>query len=77
MIRITIELIPPLLGGKEKSIIAKAFIVNDGTGTPERGNYNYALWLKRKKPWRTGKLLGFPKKSCNVWRLVHRILNEI
>ena len=78
MIRITIELYPPLLTGKRMETIAKAIIINDGTGTKKRGNYKYNLWLKRNKPpWKKGTIKNFPRESYNVYELIKRVLNEI
>lgn len=77
MIRITIELVPPLVSGLKGKEIARAEIVNEGTGTKERGNYKYALWGKRSTAWRTGEVEDFPRKSYNVWHLLFKILSEI
>jgi len=78
MIRITIELIPPLVAGLKGKEIARAEIVNDGTsGIRERGNYRYVLWGKRVTLWRMGELKNFPRKSYNVWRLLYLILKEV
>lgn len=76
MIRIIIELIPPLVSGLKGKEIARAEIVNVGTGTKKRGNYRYALWGKQTKAWRTGEVEDFPRGSYNVWLLLFRVLKE-
>ena len=76
MIRITIELIPPLVTGLKGKEIARAEIVNVGTGTKQRGDYRYALWGKQAKAWRVGEIKDFPRKSYNVWLLLLRVLKE-
>lgn len=75
MVKITIELLPPL--AKEPRVIGRAEIVNEGTGTPERGDYRYALWGKRGAVWKMSSIKAFPRKSYNVWRLLYYILREI
>lgn len=77
MIRIIIELVPPLVSGMKGKEIARAEIVNEGTGTQQRGNYRYALWGKQVKAWRVGSIEDFPRKSYNVWHLVFKILSEV
>ena len=78
MIKITVELCPPLVTGRKGKVIARAAIINDGTGTKKRGNYKFALWLKRKdRHYRTGEIKNFPRKSYNVYELIKRVLNEI
>lgn len=75
MVRITIELLPPF--AKRTIAIAKAEIVNEGTGTPQRGDYKYALWGKQGAVWRVGTVKAFPRKSYNVWRLLYYILKQV
>jgi len=78
MIEIIVKIIPPLVTGRKEREIAKAIIINDGTGTKKRGNYQFALWLKRRDgSWRSGTVRNFPRKSYNVWKLIKRMLNEI
>lgn len=77
MIKITVELWPPLMTGKKSREIARAFIINNGSGTEKRGNYNVRLWLKKKVAWKEVEIKNFPRESYNVWRLIKRILNEI
>ena len=78
MIEISIKICPPLITGRKEREIAKAIIINDGTGTKKRGNYVYTLWLKKRNgSWRTGGITNFPRGSYNIWELLKRILNEI
>jgi len=76
MIRIIIELVPPLVSGLKGKEIARAEIVNVGTGTKERGDYRYSLWGKRNTAWRVGEINDFPRKSYNVWLLLLKILKD-
>ena len=77
MIRITVELCPPLVTGRKEKAIAKALIVNDGSGTKKRGNYKAKLWLRKKNVWKEVEVKNFPRKSYNVYELIKRVLNEI
>ena len=75
MIRITIELLPPF--ARVRRTIARAEVVNEGTGTAQRADYRYALWGKQGAVWRMGDIKAFPRKSYNIWRLLYYILREI
>ena len=78
MIRITIELIPPLITGMKGKEIARAEIVNEGTtGTKKRGDYRFVLWGKQTSAWRVGQLKDFPRESYNVWKLLYLILKQV
>ena len=47
MIRITVELVPH--GDESRArVLAHGIIANDGTGTLERGNYNFVLGYVRQ-----------------------------
>lgn len=76
MIKITVEIYPPLITGKSLERIASAIIVNDGTGTKLSGNYVYSLWLKRKSVWRQNSIKGFKRKQRNIWWLLVAILKK-
>lgn len=75
MVKITVDIVPPF--ARKRRTIARAEIVNEGTGTPERGDYKYALWGKTGKVWRVGTIKAFPRKSYSIWRLLYRILREV
>lgn len=77
MILITVEIIPPEITGKERDIIAMGKIINDGTGTKERGNYRFYLTGKRGTILKHGAVKMFPRKSYTAWNLLWRCLNEI
>jgi len=77
LIKITVELWPPLITGKKPREIARALIINNGSGTKKRGNYNVKLWLKKKNVWKEVEVKNFPRKSYNVFELLKRVLNEI
>lgn len=71
---------------REVETIGTAIITNDGTGDmPKRGNYLVAVGRRGaspdplnivRNPARRGKVLGFPRLSYNVWRLVIRALRS-
>ena len=50
-------------------------IINDGTGTKTKGNYRYMLISKGKKI-KQGRITGFPRRSQNALRLLHRVLDN-
>jgi hypothetical protein len=73
MLRITIELVP---NGKEELArgIGGMLIINDGTGTPESGNYIYSITSDSKQI--DGTIKRFERKK-SVWNLVSAILKKI
>lgn len=75
MIRVVIELWPH---GDEsrKRLLASADIGNDGTGSPEVGNYVYRLRNKAGAIWKKGHITGFPRQRATAWRLLRLILND-
>jgi len=77
LIKITVELWPPLITGRKHREIARALIINNGSGTKKRGNYNVKLWLRKKSVWKEVEIKNFPRKSYNVFELIKRVLNEI
>lgn len=72
----TIELVP--MGDEARArTIHTAVIANDGTGTKSQGNYRYALSRRGStKPWKVGKLHGFPRLRLGAWQLLYRVLAE-
>lgn len=77
MLRITIELVPYGIESK-KRILAQAIISNDGTGTINRGNYQYSLYKTQlNRTYKEGKIKDFPRKSLGVWNLLHRVLKNV
>lgn len=75
MIRITVELVP---GGIEerKRVLGIARIWNTMTGTTTKGNYRFEIFAPTGRKVRTGGIVGFPRRSQNVWRLIKRMLDS-
>lgn len=76
MLYVRIELWPH--GNKAASeVIGEAYIANDGTGTSERGNYNFKILGKRERilKIKASRVMDFPRQSYHVWYLLKRILN--
>lgn len=69
-------------GGDESRgfTLAQGVIANDGTGTPQRGNYIYGFSAQAKNAddeppiTRSGSVASFPRKSADVWELLRRCL---
>lgn len=68
MLEIQIRL-SPRGNTSEQRLIGQLFIVNDGTGTEEFGNYNYVLDGQR------GRIEKHPR-TLGAWSLVHAILKQ-
>ncbi len=51
-------------------------IANDGTGTPRRGNYDYAMRGGRHRMMKTGRITDYARQAYNPWELVRRILQD-
>lgn len=83
MIVVKVELWP---FGRESEAeeIGRAYITNDGSGAPNRGNYDVEVCRRgtTEKPsdggtaTRTGRVEDYPRRSYNVWRLVKRALKS-
>lgn len=77
MLRVTIELVP---FGNEmaKKKIAEMVLANDGTGNPEKADYE--AWTASNEwsgePARYGKLVGYDR-SQSVWELIRLMLEAI
>lgn len=71
MIRITVELIPARAPDKPRHL-GTALITNDGTGTPESGNYTVRLskWGRPNTTWKTGRVENFPRRKLGPWDLL-------
>lgn len=69
MIQVDITIIPHGTGKPKRR--GRLKIGNDSTGTKYRGNYNVALFGARgNKPLRTGRIIGFHRRSEDVWELL-------
>ncbi len=86
MIVAKLELWP---GGDQKKMrpLGQMILINDESGTADRGNYHVAVLRRdalrtttRGNPGgavaREGRVENFPRKSYNVWRLVSRALRS-
>jgi hypothetical protein len=75
MIYVRIELWPK--GDKKKAkLLGQAFIANDATGTPTRGNYKAIMTDKRNRPFRAAIVKNFPRKVKNSFDLLKLILTN-
>ena len=73
MIRVSIDLLP--FGQEEgKKRLATMEIANDGTGTPERGNYKARL--NPKHEWDEKVVTNFDRKSYPVYKLLYLVLKD-
>lgn len=76
MIRVTIELVPR--GDESRTrVLAVGTIVNDGSGTLQRGNYRFRLSQSGRvgAVSREGEVRNFPRRAKNVWHLLALVLN--
>jgi len=74
MIRVTVELVSTRTGLTKH--LGTAEIANDGTGTPEVCDYNFALskWGRPAETWKTGRVIGFHRKKHGAWDLLYLAL---
>jgi len=78
MLRVTIELLP--LGDEEhKEKLGEVLIINDGTGTPQIGNYKVRLmkaakYAKSPGVWKRGIVKDFPRQVLGPYDLLLRAL---
>ncbi len=83
MLRIRIDLLPAM-GGKATRI-DELLIVNDGSGTKERGNYR--VWrqqfktdVRSSKAYSSpvsGEVRGFPRLELGPWDLLYLALKDL
>lgn len=69
--------------------IARMLMHNDGTGTPNRGNYKAktvkgkiadnmpAMEIRDSVPLREGEVKDYPRLGLHVWHLVCRMLKSM
>lgn len=56
----------------------EAHICNDGTGTPEIGNYDLIIMKPNSRTlWKTGRVIGFKRKRYSVWKLLFYALGSM
>lgn len=77
MIVVKIELHSAITG--KVSEIGRMLIVNDGTGTHKRGNYNVGIMRRGtiKTVQKRGRVQEYPRLSYTVWELVRRSLMSV
>ncbi len=75
MIVVKIELHSAITG--QTTELGRLHIANDGTGTPERGNYNITKLGKRCRRLSEARVENHPRKSYSVFRLVRRALEAL
>ena len=84
MLKVTVELIPA--GGGPREVLGVGYIVNDGTGTSDAGNY-YGWLLKKgyvertdandlQRVFKFARLSNFPRQQLGPWDLLYRYLRE-
>mgnify|MGYP001597954869 CR=1 FL=1 len=81
MIRVTIELVSAISG--RTSEIGRMYITNDGTGDSDVGDYDVGVCRRGTTAIpaecggiatsaRGGRVLSYPRRAYNVWRLISR-----
>lgn len=73
MLRIVVELWPHG-DGTRKKILSQFDIANDGTGTPERGNYK--MRMGPTKEWIERVVENYPRESYPVTKLIYLALKK-
>jgi hypothetical protein len=74
VIRVTVDLLP--FGGEQgRKNLATFDIANDGTGTPDRGNYMYRP--SPNKEWIPKVVTDYPRKAYNVKKLIYLVLKHV
>jgi len=87
MLKVTIELISAVDGHRKQW---EGIIYNDGSGTPESGNYIAAFGPKgstvramtgrysarKQRGWRYAALQGFARKRRGPWELLRQLLDK-
>lgn len=74
MIRVTMQLDSAIT--RQTSTLVTIFIVNDGTGTAARGNYDWTVFGRKNQRLKEGRLLNWPRQSKTAAALLQRVLND-
>jgi hypothetical protein len=74
MLRITIEMFP-FGNGEKKHTLSELTIINDGTGTPQKGNYLVACYSKNDPPINI-KLKNYSRNKGHL-QLLYECLGKI
>ena len=61
----------------EIKTVATGTIVNTGAGTPTSGDYRVELKDALGRRWKTGSIIGFPRKRLLAWDLLYRVLEKL
>ena len=75
MIKIKIELIP--FGFLKPKTLGTCTIINDGTGTLVRGNYEVSFTGAANQAWKKCKVEDFPRTKLLVWDILYRALKQV
>lgn len=77
MIRITIDLCP--FGDKlHPETLGIMEIWNTLGGTKTKGSYKFRIFEKGSdRIWKTGDIIGFPRKKLKAWDLLYRCLKLV
>ncbi len=61
-----------------KVALGVAEIANDGTGTPDSGNYVAKLYkgTAKSRPWKQATVKRFPRLQLSAWDLLHRVMRK-
>lgn len=78
MILVKIELVSAIHPSRSREL-GRIKIVNDGSGTSNRGNYIAQLMRRgtTDKVLKTTVIQNYPRNAYSVWELVRRILQAI
>lgn len=76
MLRITIELLP--FGSIERrKVLRTAEIVNNGTGTISKGNYDITFYGETGEVYRKTKVTGYQRKQLGPWNLIQEAIKSL
>lgn len=75
MIVVKIELHSALTG--QVTPLGYLRIINDGTGTPKRGNYDVVKIGKNGRRLDNARVEDYPRRSYNIFRLLRKALEAL
>jgi hypothetical protein len=61
---------------QKKSTLVTIVIINDGTGTAKRGNYDYTIHGRKKQRLKSGRIEGWPRQSKTACALLQAVIND-
>lgn len=62
--------------GARVSQLVRIVIVNDGTGSTHRGNYDYVIYGKRNRELKRGRIPYWPRQSKTPIKLLQAVIND-